>query len=609
MIRARPPLRARLARRLSSQTGQTIVLIGFMMIVLLSGIGLALDATQGYYYSATAERGAAAGALSGVIFMPNELLPSQAVPAGSGNDATDRAVNEAVRNGHGITGSAVTVAAVPGQSNRLQVTVSLTVNTLFMRTFGINSFPVARTAVAEYLTPISLGQPGSEAGSTVSELGSGGNNFYFMREEGWSVDRQEGDAYTPNPAFEYGGTLSPPSQDVHQIAGARDVTDPNLPARGGYDYLVTLPAGGYIQVYNAAFAPDGNGAGHNYCENAKVGSNLGPIGPCSSGTSYYYHEEDGMTFGDPTTFAAMEYTLFRVNNTFVHNTDTEVAQMKVLPIDASRWNAGSMQYLNVNNNTPITQTYRPDGSASNMLIYHNWVDVTTYTGPSDHGLVQRTLTYGSTLLPAGTYRLRVDTLNYDGSLPPGNAHSHKGYALRALDASGGACAGCTVGALADMCYYTPISTVGGGSFSIPIFELPPSYAGRTISVDVYDPGDIAGAGNVNVSILDPSGTVVTPSPPATVPVYNLGDDRAATGRTLVGTPATATFLATTAGIKLYNGQWVELQIPIPSTYSPGPNPANWVFSLQYATTTGVTAVDTVTVVVGLAGAPAHLVSG
>jgi hypothetical protein len=601
-----------------SQAGQAIILIALIMIALLTGIGLAIDSSQGYYYSATAERAAAAGALSGVLFMPSQLTPAQAVPAGSGNDATDRAVNEAVRNGHGIVSGSVTVAAVSGHPNQLQVTVSLSVQTLFMRTFGILNYPVSRYSIAEYLTPITLGQPGSQTGSSVSQLGSGGNNFYFMRELGWSADRSQGDAFTPNPNSEYGATLIPGSGDQHSISGLNDLTDPNLPDAGGYNYLITLPAGGYIQVYNAVFGPDGNGGGpHNNCENARIGSKFGPIGPCSSGGSYYYHEEDGLNFGDATQYAAMQYTLLQVNNTFIHNTDTELAQMTVLPIDASNWNAGNKQYLDINSDKTINQHYNVDGTPSNMLIYHNWVDVTTYSGSgggggggggTDGGLVQRTLTYGSTQLPAGTYRLRVDTLDYDGSLPPGNQRTHKGYAIRALDTSGNPCAGCSVGAWADMCYYTPIAS--GGSFRIPIFQLPPTYAGKTVSVDVFDPGDLgSGTGNVDINILDPTGAIVAATPPATVSVFDLGvgrPPRVGFPPVLIGNPATASFRATMGGTTLYNGHWVELTIPIPSTYNPGNNPANWTFSLQYVTSSGAASTDTVTVAVGLAGDPAHL---
>jgi len=53
---------------------------------------------------------------------------------------------------------------------------------------------------------------------------------------------------------------------------------------------------------------------------------------------------------------------------------------------------------------------------------------------------------------------------------------------------------------------------------------------------------------------------------------------------------------------------VEMQVPIPSTYSPGTSVANWTFSLQYLTSNSVSANDTVTVAVGVAGSPAHLLA-
>ena len=39
---------------IKSQAGQAIVLIAFMMIALLAGVGLAVDAGVGYYYNTSA---------------------------------------------------------------------------------------------------------------------------------------------------------------------------------------------------------------------------------------------------------------------------------------------------------------------------------------------------------------------------------------------------------------------------------------------------------------------------------------------------------------------------------------------------------------------------
>jgi hypothetical protein len=615
-----------------SQAGQAIVLVALMIIVLIAAVGIAVDAGIGYYYNTAAERAAAAGALSGVIFMPGQYCgsvvtsscsSSQAVPAGTRNDATDRAIDEAARNGFDTSDAAngvtVVVSRVPGFSNKLSVTVKRTVRTFFMGMFGFTTFDVQRTAIATYLPPLSLGQPGNQTGTTVSQLGTGGANYFFMRTEGWATDRQEGDSFTPNPADPASPGFS--SSDVHQISASTgsDTADASLPSRGGYNYQINLPNGGYVQVYNAAFGPDGNGGKpHNNCENGKVPDASGSIGPCSPGGSYYYHEQDSVDLNNPQTWNAMEYTLFRVNSYFIRGSDTKVTQMKVLPVDAQNWNQSSNQYKNVNNNTNIAQQYNANGTPANMQIYHAWADIANYSGSQDANLVKYTTGYGPVggMLPPGQYRLRVDTLNWDGSLPPpdgggASGAAHKGYAVRVVDSAGGtSCTGCALGAWDDMCSYTPISVPGGGAFSIPIFQIPPDYAGQTITLDIYDPGDISGGGNVDLYVLTPSGVVATPTPPQTVVVYNLGSTRTNTSPTVINPPLSnpnqAFVQATTSGTTNFNGKWIRIELPISNLYAPGTNPANWWWSLQYRTSNNVTATDTVTFAIGLKGNPAHL---
>src|SRR5579859_134318 len=74
-------------RRLRAQSGQAIVLVALMMMAMLAGAGLAIDAQLSFFYASAAERAAAAGALSGVVFLPYSFSAAQAVPPGSGNDA------------------------------------------------------------------------------------------------------------------------------------------------------------------------------------------------------------------------------------------------------------------------------------------------------------------------------------------------------------------------------------------------------------------------------------------------------------------------------------------------------------------------------------------
>jgi len=626
------------------QSGQAVVFIALMISALIAAIGLGVDGGIAYYWNASAERAAASAALAGVVFMPGQFSSDSAIPEGSGNDATDRAIVAAKRNGFDTadTYDAVTVtpAPIPGAGNKLQVTVSRTVRTFFMNFFGVASYTVSRTAIASYLPPIRLGQPGGQVGSTVSQLGTG-NNFYFLRTEGWATDRGQGDALTPGPNTPGCGPACP-SNDVHQISAYKgtDNADPSLPSQGGYNYMVTVPTGATatIQVYNAAFAPDGNVGGPNYCENWNTGGSQPRA--CSAGGNYYMHEDDccSFSYGSSTGYSAMKYTIFKAPSVFIRSSDTVISQMLVKPVDASCWvgaGCSNTGYTNVNTGNFIQQKYDPvTGAPQNMTAYHAWMNIGGYipdntcAGPCGGGneAESNLITYTPGKGPIGavgpgTYRLRIDTLEYNGANPcssyPGNctgqSYAHKGLAVRVMDGTGtGNCGGCTISALVDMAIYTPIS-VSGGSFPVPVFQLSPDYAGQTISLDIFDAGDMSGSGAIYLGVVDPTtgSLVVEPAggPPATV--YDCFSQRTnyPASCNVIGTyanPNGVEQIVTNGGTLLADNKWYHYDIPIPSTYNPGSNPANWWWKLNYRTTGSVTATDTITITLNLRGNPAHL---
>lgn len=672
-----------------SQAGQAIVLIAFMIIVLFGTIGLAVDGGIAYYYNSEAERAAASAALAGVIFMPKQLLPTDSIPAGAGNDATDRALVGARRNGfdavtngipNGPNNVTVTVSRytdpISGliQDESLQVTVSRNVGTFFMQLFGIPTITVSRTAVAQYLKPLKLGEPcvfppgDCHTGSTVSQVGNGG--FYFLRTEGWSTDRQQGDAYTPNPNS---GCGSCPSTDVHQISGAKgtEVPSASLPAAGGYNYILTVPAGfnASIQVYNAAFASDGTGGGTaaNFCENWQAtkraldpvqptcspglaGCPTGPPAPPATGCNYYMHEDDTQPYGSLALYSTMQYTIFSAPSVFIRSSDTILSQMKVKPIDARNWTANPPTYADPNTGKTITQQYNAiTGAPTTMTAYHAWMDVGSYAvnntcAPAVIGLpgiacaganesesaiisyngigpmVPGTLSGGAS---GATYRLRIDTLNADGTLSPGGTQAHKGLAVRVMNAAGtGTCGAaatpCTLSALDDLAIFTPISSPAGGNFRIPIFSVPPIYAGLTIGIDIYDPGDInANGGSAFLSFIDPTTCAPFVANGQTATIHDLVQQRSNLGTvndTIVGnypTGSTVEIIVNNSGAQPYQGHWLHFEIPIPAVYGPPFNPAcdptlQGFWSLQYRTTANVQAVDTITITLNLLGNPAHI---
>jgi hypothetical protein len=620
--------------------GQSLVIFALIAVVLLAVVGLAVDGGFSYFASDRLERGAMAAALAGVPDMPD----FSTVP----NDATSTAVAAAAVNGWtagGANNVTVTVAKVPDPNNaglflnnQLQVTVASDVPVFFMKLLGFGSHRESRTVVAEYLRPITFGQPGSVLGSTQAALGSG-NNFYFMRSEGWGTDRGQGDAYGPNPASTWSSFGSTPNIDVHALSGTAGTETPSqppltMPLRGGQNYQIYVPAlqTAHIQVYNPVFAPD----------NAATGTNA---------LGYNYHEDDG-DFSETTVAGApggktcnqsgnvtpsycvgpsniqqwpiMSYTVYKSANPFDHTGDVWLSNLRVKSIDGA---AGTGNYT-IPGSAALPQPL------STLTDYHKWVDV---QAPPAGAQAATLSTFGVTTgpifntgatpgLPGGpsgtTYRLRVDQLDSNSSDPGANglaqnqnSQAHKGYAVGAVGCGGTPTTTCTVTALDDITLYTPIAA---GTFSMPLVSIPPEYAGHVFNLYIYDPGDVTGNSNVL--------TVSQPTSPAPAQVTADTTDGVFSGQHGEGTtlqPAswfnqvaggsgTASIQTVGGGgSHLYNGLWIRFDISVPLDYATADvdpaTPATWFWDLNY--TTAQPAGDTITANLGFAGAPVHIVSG
>jgi hypothetical protein len=741
------------------QLGQGLILFALMFLFLIGIIGLATDSAVAYAYNVSLERAAAAAALSGVPYMAPP-------PAPVGATATTKACEEARRNGYvdnslcGYPNPNATMTVARNGANDMIVKLTTTVPTFFMAALGLAPFPTSREADAGYLPPISLGQPGPQLGSTVSQIGNA-NSFYIQRFKGYNKWRSEGDAYTPS-SFE--GAPAAPATDVHFISnqlgnetGALNNSAEapcsaggngqfKMPCEGGQNYRITIPAGatGEIQVYNAANAPDFKAHATykpNQCEN-----NSG-LTACSSSPSYTMKEgqDDGMSGSDPAAgtgpanpadlsqahcgivlynidcnatvngtngspsnpaktaqnlYNTVGYTVLAVPDIFLRSNDVPLTQTKVFPIDATNYDGNQAQtgggqsltptYVNVMDKVPsganngkygteIQQTYGVaaydvGGAATNplnMRIYHSWTNIVREDGTGDTCTGAPSATCGGTRaasqvqnsnsvscptggtmsayscyvganssLGPGTYRLRVDSLNADGTIGT-KGDASKAYAVRVVapgtppnkdpntDATVKCTAGgvdCTVAAWEDMCVYTPIAAGGG---TIPLFQLSPDYRGAIIQVEVYDTGDASGL--VDLAIIDPvtglpaklnTGGVGDYSPSVGhLQIFNQGNSRfgvpaqhkapqAPDGGAPVGptyeilphvylTNSEAGLESTAAsGTPHYNGTWIRFEIPIVQNFN---NSGFW--SLQYA---GTGANDTFTFAVRAKGGPVHL---
>jgi hypothetical protein len=658
-----------------------MAIFALVSVLLFVVAGLAVDAGTSYLTSNGAERAAASAALAGVAYLPGDYA-----------DAQNAALVEAARDGFPNAGSANACAGnaspcvVTSQpaTNKLTVTISVSVSTIFLRIVGFGAHTVVRSETAEYLPPISLGQPGSQQGSEMDSpcdggisspgvycgpptppaagLGSGGSNFYFEREEGWGNPRSEGDPFTPSP--QQGGTGCGPggssscdasaNPDYHAISpeAGTENTDPTLNWNGGSNYLIMIPPGqsADVQIYNPAFAPD----------------------TCNDSTTsvYCYHEYDGSfdqgqsPWPPATDYSAMEYTIFQAPTLSSRSGDVKVSQEVFYPYNAfglappvppAPWpDAGctaakpySFQYFNPPTSAAPTQTQKCVNTSTTPFpaTYHQWVSALQYapTHLDDQTLYNHTLNAGGYLTNSGSvneyFRLEIDTLTYNGHVTcatPGPcsyittgtdtaSQAHKGYAVRLVSDAGsptvsqgtlqgsqcGSTCG-TVSAMQDMTIYTPINASGVGAptqFTVPLFSVDPSYAGQTIYVDLFDIGDLAN-GSAYVALQAPgqaAGSFATVASGSTM--TDLGDSQTSGGNSTVSEgwssaePSTCACFQTAippTGTAIYNGQWVQIPLVVPSGLPAG------YWNLVYSVTPGTVAGDTFAVQVGFNGTPDHL---
>jgi hypothetical protein len=411
-----------------------MVIFALIAVVLFAIAGLAIDAGISYFSSDSVQRAANAAALAGVAYLPGQFP-----------EASNVAVVEAARNGFSDMGTftpstgATTCTAsqfpcvmvTQPADNELTVTITVKVPTTFLELIGFGPHPVVRTATAEYLPPIALGQPGTQLGAVMGtsagDLGQqsqDGNGGYILRTKGFGTERKTGNPFdsTANDVEDSCGPdltscAATANPDVHQISCLvgtdlcnQDVdSSPNtdcgvttnqlcLNDTGGSNFLIWVPSGQSttLEVYNPSSDPGNN-------------TNSGCATVSAEQCAFTIHDDDGtmpnLTTcsdpGDPATscvpvddYDSMGYTVFAVPLLSDRADDIPLVQNIFCPFDAYDLDTGKADY-----------SYYPDGSGSGGSACNPNYDVTPSTPTPVTGVTSMPLWNA----PPG----------YSGSLPTG----------------------------------------------------------------------------------------------------------------------------------------------------------------------------------------------
>jgi Flp pilus assembly protein TadG len=580
--------------------GQVLIITAGILTILIALVGLIVD--LGWYQSNVlrVQRSADAAALAGVVYLPTQVGTAQTT-----------AYLEATKNGY-TTGGVTTVAASQdaGDTRRLNVTITTQVSTFFIRIFGIGSVPLTRTASAQFVLPVPMGSPlnyygvgcmdtnGSEpvctnSGSSTGASGVSGNAGSAvtgaaapnqLNNQGfWGAvftrggDSRNGDAFSP-ANFSAGNGGGP---------GSNIEYDPS-----GYGYTVEVPSGGGGKVY--VFDP-------MFCGMPVLGS-----GRAGTGDEWTNAMGSAVNPAPVTTY----YNLWNTNGTPNLADDTLVYTSANLFVNGL--NNNGVKYVDLSgthgSGSPQYTTGVTDCVAS---PYHlRWWQV----NPSN--------------LAQGTYRLQVTTTNvvlpavgssgFGGgtqaaaSQPSDLVGAANRFSLMVTSASGGP----RVYGGGRMAAYTNMQA-GTQSFYMAQIDQT-SGRGKTIEIDLYDPGDVGGG--AWLQFLNPDGSTYTPATFSYTSTSKGGQaGPSGTNVTCIETnrPGSAPAFSIPAGCpNIFDGSgsqfdsfWLKIIIPLPQSYGstglqpPGTPAAGW-WKIQYTVGGGN---DTTTWQVNILGNPVHLV--
>jgi hypothetical protein len=473
-------MRHRLLR--GGHSGQVLIIISGILVALIALVGLVIDLGWYQVNALRVQRAADAAALAGVVYLPNQVLSAY---------ATARA--EAVKNDYNDLDpiDVVTPAQDPTNPRRLNVTIDTQIDTFFIRVIGFNTLPVERTASAEFVLPVPMGSPlnyygigcmdmrtaasdplcvtsgnsnnssgvpNATTGSTVigqtapSQLNSQGFWGVSFTKGG---DSRNGDAYLPTAVS--GPTI------------ANGEYDPS-----GYGYTVEVPGGGGGRVY--LFDP-------GFCGMPVLGSgragtgdewttNMGGTNPQSVSTYFNLYNQNG------TPFLLTDDTLVWASGALFENM-RQVDESGLLGSGAPQYPSGA---------SGVT---RCDRAADANYLYHlKWWPIPAVLAAGNYRL-QGTTTKMVTASGGGTVVL-------DPSVNSAVGAANR-WGLEVTSAAGNP----RIFGSSRMAAYANVQA-GVQTFYLAQIDRA-SGAGKTIDIDLYDPGDVGGG--AWLEILNPDGSV------------------------------------------------------------------------------------------------------
>jgi hypothetical protein len=590
------------------QRGQLLVVFVLSIFVLMGFIALVIDVSWYWSNSLRVQRAADAAALAGAVDLPGNPGTQLTHPLGTG---IGDALAEANKNGYTV-GSGVTIlaqqdsaAVAGGNPNQMDVTITAPVQTFFMRIFGVKTIQANRSSKALFTLPVPMGSPQNFYG-----------DFGIVRDQSFTTTGFGGRTTQSDV------TLTGPSSagcqngvsNCFQDTGGQALT----PANGFWATMNTEGAG---NIDGDAFQPFYDNAGGNQA--VKCANATSQIA-CYDPASYYNYAismpantTGGHVYIFDPTFCETDtasgtgdrwfgsgsvsswYELFGTNNTPYDLTDdgNPIATSGTLFRDQ---NASDSTMGGNNGNNECRQTNTKYNDARD---YHDsWYLLNPGAGLSGgpNGTVYRLHT--TTTAPAG----QTDSINQK------NTDGEQSFAIFANDAQGTTGNGLLpqVYGLGAMQMFTPL-TAGNSTVSSSFYlaQVPKYYAGKTLQLNLWDPGDTSPLkATLFVDIPTPAGWSATPFT-YTAHTGTTGGANSACNSNSNSNPGNNSVLTNVGNTTgQFNGCWLTLNVPIPTGYN-GDQQGWWKITYSMVNTRSGTDTsnDVTTWTAQILGNPVHLI--
>ncbi len=550
----------------AKEAGQIIVVFAVMLTFLIGMVGIGIDVTFAWRNGLQIQRAADAGALAGVVYLPGDLTSAKA-----------EAASVAAQNGYDSSNSTL-AANNDHDPHQLDVTITSSVPTFFVRLFGINSWTITRQARAGYQLPVPMGSPENFYGvycvtkpantacaNNAAVPGAASTTVYSHGAWGaiqaTGTDHAQGDASTP---------LNDRSRSLgsNSAGGTNPDFDPS-----GYNYAVQLPSGGSIYIFDPTACA--------------VGDQLG--------TGDHWNDGGGWESGPLVYSVSTYYKLYNMTGSPLNYT--------LQPLVASSGSLFQQEYQYDQSGTYGTPSYSGNLKATSAdgIALKDCHDG-NITDPTKGGYWHDRWWPIATGLAAGTYRINITSASINAV--NAKATFENDFSIEAV--GGGAP---RVYGLGEIVTYNIMQ--GSGSQSFYLAQIGPENAGKTLEIDLFDIGDISGTGTLQ--IRSPDGNAYNNAAFSYTSDANCGQT-AGSSDNCSDTSQTSIVASDSSAHHSFNDSWLTIRIKLPATYGcsiatpclkpSGETQQGW-WKIQYTTSAGAN--DTTTWMVSLIGNPVHLV--